>query len=83
MSSQLLVRVDQTLKNKINTLAHAEGKTISQLVRELLENYALEHDRAGYIADLWQRIGGKLRAKGKKASDIARAIRAVREEKRK
>jgi hypothetical protein len=37
-----------------------EGKTISQMVRELIENHIRERDIGPYMDDLCDRIGGKL-----------------------
>ena len=57
MTTQMIVRIDPELKNKVNSLAKAEGKSISEVVRELLEEYVKDRDIGLYIDDLWQRIG--------------------------
>ncbi|MGD9070151.1 MAG: ribbon-helix-helix protein, CopG family, partial [Desulfobacterales bacterium] len=56
----MIVRINPELKNKVSTLAKAEGKSISEVVRELLEEYVKNRDIGLYIDDLWQRIGDKL-----------------------
>ena len=44
MTTQMIVRVNPDLKNKVNTLAKAEGKSVSEVVRELLEDYVKNRD---------------------------------------
>jgi len=57
MTTQMIIRVEPTLKNKVSNLAKSEGKSLSQLVRELLENYTKERDIGAYIDNLWPSIG--------------------------
>ena len=78
MTTQMIVRIDSEMKNRLSKLARMEGKTTSQMVRELIEDYVREKDIAAYIDNLWNRIGGKLRSKGMSQRDISRAIRASR-----
>ena len=74
MSDQLLIRIDPVLKKRLDQLSRTEGKTTSHMVRELIGDYIKQRDISGYIDALWQRIGKKLRARGAKRSDVARAI---------
>ena len=78
MTSQMIVRLDAELKAKVNNLAKAEGKSVSQVVRELIEGYVRDRDISSYIDDLWERVGDKLTARRVKPQDIQRAIREVR-----
>lgn len=78
MATQMIVRINPELKNKVNNLAKAEGKNVSEVVRELLEDYVKDRDIGAYIDDLWERIGGKLTSRGHTPKDIQRAIREVR-----
>jgi len=78
MTTQMIIRIDTEVKNRLNRLARVEGKTTSQMVRELIEDYIREKDIGTYIDDLWDRIGGKLRSKGIKQADIDRAIKESR-----
>lgn len=78
MTKQMIVRINPEVKDKLNKLARTEGKTTSQMVRELLEDYIKERDISAYVDDLWDRIGGKLRSKRVKPRDINSAIKAVR-----
>ena len=75
MATQMIVRVNPELKNKVNNLAKAEGKNISEVVRELLEDYVRDHDIGFYIDDLWERVGVKLKSRGHDPKDIQRVIR--------
>jgi len=78
MATQMMVRIDPEVKSRFNKLARVEGKTTSQMVRELIEDYIKERDIGAYIDDLWGRIGGKLKSKGIRQRDINRAIREAR-----
>jgi hypothetical protein len=66
------------MKKRLNRLARVEGKTTSQVVRKLIEDYIKERDIGPYIDDLWDRIGGKLRGKGISQRDISGAIKESR-----
>ena len=78
MTTQLIIRIDSGMKNRLNKLARVEGKTTSQMVRELIEDYLRKKDFSAYSDDLWDRIGGKLRSKGINQRDINRAIKESR-----
>ncbi len=78
MESQMIVRIDSDTKKKVSALAKAEGKTTSQVIRELLENYIRERDMSTYIDDLWTRIGTQLAAAGKGPKDVPNTIKAIR-----
>jgi len=78
MTTQMIVRIDREVKQRFSKLARVEGKTSSQMMRELIEDYIKERDIGTYVDDLWSRIGGKLKSKGVKQRDISRAIKEVR-----
>ena len=81
MTTQMIVRINPDLKNKVNTLAKAEGKSVSEVVRELLEDYVKNRDIGLYVDDLWQRIGDKLISRKIGSKEIQRAIQEVRAKK--
>jgi len=81
MTIQMIVRVNPDLKNKVNTLAKAEGKSVSEVVRELLEDYVKNRDIGLYVDDLWQRISDKLISRKIGPKEIQRAIQEVRAKK--
>lgn len=81
MSTQMIVRIDPELKTKVNNLAKTEGKSISEVVRELLEDYVKDRDIGLYIDDLWKRISNKLTSRGFGSKDIKRVIQEVRTKK--
>jgi len=78
MSTQMIIRMDSEMKNRLNKLARVEGKTTSQMVRELIDDYMREKDIGTYIDNLWDRIGGKMKAKGINPVGINRAIKESR-----
>jgi predicted DNA-binding protein len=78
MSTQMMIRIDPEMKERLNKLARVEGKTSSQMVRELIEDYIKERDIGSYIDDLWDRVGGKLRSRGVIPGDIDKAIKETR-----
>ena len=81
MTTQMIVRINPELKNKVNNLAKAEGKSVSQVVRELLEDYVKNRDIGLYVDDLWQRIGDKLTSRKVGPKEIQRAIQQARAKK--
>ncbi len=81
MTTQMIVRIDPELKTKVNNLAKAEGKNVSEVVRELLEDYVRNRDIGSYIDDLWHRIGAKLTSRRTKPENIQRVIQQVRAKK--
>lgn len=78
MATQMIIRLEPELKNKVSKLARREGKNLSELVRELLEKYARECDMSLYIDSLWAEIGQKLSGKKITESDIDKIIKDVR-----
>jgi len=80
MGEQLVLRIDPELKQKARRIARSEGKTLSDVVRELLTEYVTARNPENYIRELWDRIGSKLKAKGYKAADVERIISEIRNE---
>ena len=78
MESQLIVRLDSELKTRFQKYALSEGKNASQVVRELVAAYLQDRDMAGFVGDLWDRLGRKLESHGARVEDVDRAIRDVR-----
>ena len=81
MTTQMMIRIDSELKSKVSTLAKAEGKNVSEVVRELLKDYIRDRDIGLYIEDLWNRIGSKLTSHGLRSRDIPKIIKEVRAKK--
>ena len=78
MRTQMIVRIDPELKAKVNHFAKVEGKSVSEVVRELIEEYVKNRDIDSYIGNLWNRIGGKLTSGGFAPKDVKGIIRDVR-----
>lgn len=81
MTTQMIIRIDEEVKTRLNNLARLEGKTTSQVVRELIEERIKERDIGAYVDDLWSRIGKKLKAKDATPGAIEKAIKASRKNK--
>ncbi len=78
MTTQMIIRIDDEVKSRLSKLARLEGKTTSEMVRELIEEHIKERDIGAYVDDLWSRIGKKLKAKGVTPAGIEKAIKASR-----
>ena len=78
MTTQMIVRIDPDLKAKVSSFAKIEGKSVSEVVRKLLEEYVKTRDMDSYIDNLWDRIGGKIESNGFSPKDVNRFIRNVR-----
>ncbi len=78
MSDQLILRLDPDTKSKLNRLSRSEGKSTSQVLRGMIDQFIREHDLAGYVDGLWDRIGKKIQAKGFGPDKVQKAIREFR-----
>ncbi len=78
MSTQMIIRIDDEVKSRLKKLARVEGKSTSEMVRGLIDDYIKERDIGVYIDDLWNRTGRKLKSKGVTPSMIERAVKASR-----
>jgi predicted DNA-binding protein len=78
MSTQMVIRLESELKDKVDRLARKEGKATSTVVRGLIEDYVRDHDIEGYIDNLWERIGKKVDSQGITSRDIQKAIKSTR-----
>ena len=78
MATQLVIRIDPEIKEKLMKLARTEGKTASDKVREMVTEYVAQSDLSSIVDDLWARISSKLRKRRVGAKDIDRTIVQVR-----
>ena len=78
MLTQMIIRVEPSLKDKASKLAKSEGKNLSELVRELLEKYTQERNPGAYIDDLWLNIGMDLSKNNISEQDIEKVIKETR-----
>jgi predicted DNA-binding protein len=81
METQMIVRIDEELKNKFTRIVKLEGKSQSVKTRELIREYVEKNDMEIYVGELWDRIGRKIR-KQYSLKDVPRIIADVRREKR-
>ncbi len=79
MTTHLTVKIEPELKNVVARLARSEGKPLSELVRDLLANYAKERDMEKHVDDLWDSIGRRLLHNAVSESDIEKAIQLARQ----
>jgi len=79
MSGQMMIRIDEETKERFQRLARMEGKSASEKVRELVENYIHKADISLVVDDLWARVGTRLRERKVTEDDVERAIRESRE----
>lgn len=78
--AQLTVRIDEELKDRLDTLARQEGKSTSDVVRTLLRGYVQNRDRSAFLDHLWDRMQERAEASGMTREDVERVITEVREE---
>ena len=81
MDTQMIVRLDEELKNRFARIVRLEGKSQSVKTRELIREYVEKNDMEGYVEDLWNRIGKKVQKKYS-LKDVPVIIAEVRKEKR-
>lgn len=58
--------------------AKIEGKTSSEVIRALVEDYLRQRDVGAYVDSLWERFGKDFKARKLTAKDIPAAIKASR-----
>ena len=78
MSQQLNIRLNPDLKATAGELARREGKSLSGLVRELLDDYVRRRDLPAYVDGLWDRMGERMRRAGFGPEDVDQAIAQAR-----
>lgn len=79
MATQLVIRIDDETKERFQRVSRMEGKTASEKMRELIENYVRKADLSLVVDDLWERIGTKAHEKGVSVKDVDRIIRESRD----
>jgi predicted DNA-binding protein len=78
MTRQMVIRIDDETRDKFQRVSRMEGKTASEKMRELIENYVRKADLSQVVDDLWDRIGAKASKQGVNAKDVDRIIRETR-----
>ena len=81
MSDTMLIRLDPSLKSQVARLAKQEGKTATQVIRELLKRYVEERDISTFIDHVWDSTGKQMREAGFSVKDVEKAIKDVRRDK--
>lgn len=78
--AQLTVRIDDDLKDHLQSLARREGKSTSDVVRGLVQRYVQNRDRGAALQSLWDQMKRNAEEAGTGPEDVEKAIRVVREE---
>ncbi len=78
MTRQMVIRIDDETKERFQRVSRMEGKTASEKMRELIENYVRKADLSQVVDDLWERVGTKAKKQGVRAEDVDRIIRKTR-----
>ena len=78
MGAQILIRMDPALKEQLARIAKMEGKTSSEIIRALVEDYLKQRDIGAYVDSLWERFGRDFKTRKLTAKDIPAAIKASR-----
>lgn len=81
MSSQVIIRVENSLKENFARLSRSEGKTTSQAMREMMEKYVQDRDFASYIDYVWGKISNDFKVRGVTEKQIQKTIKQVRKAK--
>ncbi len=82
MQTQIVIKIDSKLKDTADKVASMEGKSLNDVIEDLLKEYITKRNISTYIDELWNRISRQLRDKGVTEADIDTAIAEVRQEKR-
>lgn len=84
MATTMIIRIDDLKKERIAQLAKREGKSVSTILRELIDSYLKERDISLYMEDLWNRIGTQMRENGIDSEEkINKVIHEYRKERKK
>jgi predicted DNA-binding protein len=78
MAKQMVIRIDDETKERFQRVSRMEGKTASEKMRELIENYVRKADLSQVVDELWERIGAKAQKNGVSVKDVDRIIRETR-----
>ena len=78
MPDQMLIRIENDIKERFSKIARSEGKSASQKIRELMEEYINDRDIASYVDSLWERVGNDLAARKTTGARISKAVRDSR-----
>jgi predicted DNA-binding protein len=79
MAKQMVIRIDDETKDRFQRVSRMEGKSASEKLRELIENYIRKADISMVVDDLWERIGAKASERGVTEEDVERIIRETRD----
>ena len=73
-----MVRIDKDVKERSTRLVRMEGKSLSEKIREMVDEYVEENDFAAAVDSVWERVSQKIKRKGYAEEDVERVIGEVR-----
>lgn len=82
MATQMIIRINDDLKMKAVQIAKNEGRSLSEVIRSLLEKYILEKNAASAFDTLWEKARQKMEQKGFTQNDVEKVIEEVRQKKK-
>jgi antitoxin component of RelBE/YafQ-DinJ toxin-antitoxin module len=78
MESQVIIRIDSKIKERFYGIVRMEGKTASEKVREMINEYVSKGDISASVDEIWNEITKKMKKKGISQADVDKAIKEVR-----
>jgi len=78
MNTQLLIRIDKSLKETLKRLSKKENKSVNEKVCELIEEYIKKHSLEPAMKKLWDDISLSLKKKGYTRADVNKTIKEAR-----
>ncbi|MBI5047539.1 MAG: CopG family transcriptional regulator [Deltaproteobacteria bacterium] len=82
MESQMIVRIDSNIKDKFSKIVRMEGKSSSEKIREMIENYISQKDFAAVVDRVWNNISAEFKKREISEGDIENVIKKVRASKK-
>lgn len=82
MQSQIIIRIDSNIKSKFQKIARMEGKTTSEMIREMMMDCIAQKDFAAAVDKVWDKITVEFNKRGITDKDIEKAVKEVRISKR-
>lgn len=76
-----MIRLDPKTKAALQKIAKNEGRSVSDVMRQLVQDYIKDKDMAAYIDDVWSRMGSKMKQSKVDEKKIREAIKEVRKAK--
>jgi len=80
MNTSLIVRIDKDKKERFERMARKQGKTVSEVIRQFVDEYTERSDMRGYLKPIWDEVSKRFERQGITQKDIDETIKEVRAE---